>query len=57
MGETQMTFRTWCQEKWYEHKDELESYCQGLPYTAQEYFTKYRFWLKREYKHQVTQNV
>jgi hypothetical protein len=57
MGQAQMTFRTWCQEKWYEHKDELESYCQGLPYTAQEYFTKYRFWLKREYKHQVTQNV
>lgn len=49
----QMKFRMWCQAKWYEHKDELESYGQGLPYTAQEYFVKYKYWLKREYQHQL----
>jgi hypothetical protein len=45
-------FRHWCQEKWYEHKDELASYGQSLPYTTQEYFNRYKFWLKREFKHQ-----
>ena len=54
---SQMRFRVWCQDKWYEHKDELESYGQGLPYTAQEYFNKYKYWLKREYKHQRNDNV
>jgi len=45
------SFRNWCNEKWYEHKDELASYGQCLPYTAQEYFNRCKFWLKREYKH------
>ena len=46
-----MNFRNWCQQKWFEHVDELESYRQPLPYTSQEYFAKYKFWLKREYRH------
>lgn len=50
-----MNFRQWCGEKWYQHKDELESYGQVLPYTSQEYFTKYKFWLKREFKYQRSQ--
>lgn len=51
-----MNFRQWCGEKWYQHKDELESYGQLLPpYTSQEYFAKYKYWLKREYKHQRSQ--
>jgi hypothetical protein len=44
-----MTFRSWCQEKWYEHQEELSTYRQPLPYTAREYFAMYRWWLKREY--------
>jgi hypothetical protein len=46
------SFRMWCQEKWFEHKDELEGYKQPLSYTAKEYFEKYKYWLKREYCHQ-----
>ena len=46
------SFRMWCQEKWFEHKDELESYGQALDHTAQQYFTQYKFWLRREYRHQ-----
>ena len=45
-------FRTWCNEKWYEHQDELAVYGQPLLYSAQQYFERYKFWLKREYKHQ-----
>ena len=46
------SFRMWCTEKWFEHKDELEAYRQELPYTSREYFEKYKYWLKREYRHQ-----
>lgn len=49
-----MNFRSCCQEKWFEHKDELESYGQALPYTSSEYFARYKFWLKREYRYQKT---
>ena len=51
-----MNFRTWCHEKWFEHKDELESYGQPLPYSSSEYFAKYKYWLKREYRHQIKDN-
>jgi hypothetical protein len=47
-----MTFRAWLQEMWFQHKDEMESYCQGLPYSSKEYFVRYKYWLKREYRHQ-----
>jgi len=46
------SFRHWLQNKWYEHKDELESYGQDLPYSAKEYFARYKYWLKREYRYQ-----
>jgi hypothetical protein len=47
-----MNFRNWCREKWYEHVDELISYGLEPQLTAQEYFNRYKFWLKREYRHQ-----
>lgn len=48
----QSQFRKWCNDKWFEHMDELESYGQKLPYTSGEYFRMYKFWLKREFQHQ-----
>lgn len=47
-----MNFKFWCREKWFEHLTELESYGQPLRYTQQEYFAKYKYWLKREFKYQ-----
>lgn len=38
---------------WYEHKAELEYYGQQCDYDLRHYFNKYKYWLKREYKHQV----
>jgi hypothetical protein len=49
------SFRHWCNEKWYEHKDELVSYGQPLSYDSRQYFEKYKYWLKREYRHQQRQ--
>ena len=48
-----MNFRTWCREKWYEHIDEMVMYTGQQPtYLANEYFNKYKYWLKREFKYQ-----
>lgn len=49
-----ITFRHWLQEKWYEHLDEVEAWGGVVPdYKLQDYFEKYRWWLRREYKHQT----
>jgi hypothetical protein len=48
-----MNFRIWCQEKWYEHVDEMISDTGKPPvYHPKEYFQKYKWWLKREYRFQ-----
>lgn len=46
-----MTFRQWVHELWLQNSDEHRDYAE-LPYTQQQYFAQYKYWLKREYKHQ-----
>lgn len=51
--ETAMNFRLWCQEKWYEHQEELFNWEGFYPTaTAREYFAKYKWWLRREFRAQ-----
>lgn len=50
-----MNFRAWLQQKWYEHREELELYKEPLHYDLRGYFAKYKYWLKREYQHQLKQ--
>ena len=51
-------FRYWCQLKWNEHLEELDQWRQPRPtYDSTNYFNKYKFWLKREYKHETTRNI
>lgn len=47
----QMNFRQWLHELWLQNSDEHREYGQ-LPYTQAEYFKQYKYWLKREYRHQ-----
>lgn len=48
-----MTFRHWLHEMWTKHKDEYIEIGQLVPETdLAQYFQKYKYWLKREYKHQ-----
>ena len=49
-----MQFRQWIQHMWFKHLDELDSYrVPVLPnYNLNEYFNNYKYWLKREFKHQ-----
>lgn len=55
-----MEFRLWLQERWYQHVLEIEEWTGRVPdYPLEEYFRRYKWWLKREYKHQqkTTDNV
>jgi hypothetical protein len=46
-----MTFRTWCYEKWQEHREERFLWEGQYPRsTGQEYFAQYKWWLRREYR-------
>ena len=46
-----MNFRSWCYEKWQEHQEELFQWEGFYPTaTSAEYFGKYRWWLRREYR-------
>lgn len=44
-------FRKWLHELWVRNCDERSEY-KELPYSQAEYFRQYKYWLKREYKHQ-----
>lgn len=51
------SFRMWLQEMWYKHLDELESYGERNPqYNSSTYFSMYKYWLKREYRHHQVQS-
>jgi hypothetical protein len=55
MAKLETPFRIWLQRIYMEHKDETHSY--GLPSCdAATYFGMYKYWLKREYKHQQGQS-
>jgi hypothetical protein len=43
-------FRLWVQEIWYQNRAEHEEYGE-LPYSLQEYWHRYKYWLKREYQY------
>ena len=48
-----MTFRQWIQEMWYQHCSEFEGWFNRQPeYGMKEYFARYKYWLKREYRYQ-----
>ena len=50
---TKIGFRLWLQEKWFEHQEEQLQYGQKCSYDVKEYFNRYKYWLKREFKHQT----
>jgi hypothetical protein len=50
-----MRFRQWVHELWLQNCDEHRD-AQELPYTKEQYFQMYKYWLKREYRHQIRNN-
>lgn len=49
------SFRTWLYNIWIDNCDEHRNNNE-LPYTMQEYFQKYKYWLKREFRYQQKLN-
>ena len=47
----QTQFRLWVQRIWFEYKDECDLYKEKAE-DMQKYWENYKYWLKREYKHQ-----
>ena len=48
-----MTFRRWLEMIWQEHVEECWAWEGHAPaMTKAEYFAKYKYWLRREYRHQ-----
>lgn len=51
MKNSESAFKLWLMRIYMEHKDEASTY--GLPVCdAATYFRMYKYWLKREYRHQ-----
>lgn len=44
-------FRLWLHQIWLDNCAEHDTYGE-LPYTMQEYWQRYRYWLRREYRFQ-----
>lgn len=44
-------FRHWVQELWMQNRDEHLTYKEDT-YTIKQYWDKYKYWLKREFKYQ-----
>jgi hypothetical protein len=55
MKQDSTPFKLWLQHIYMEHKDEASTY--GFkPCDSTTYFRMYKYWLKREYKHQQEQS-
>lgn len=52
---TASRFRNWVRNLWIENTTERAEY-RELPYTMEEYWARYKWWLKREYQHQNKDN-
>ncbi len=44
-------FRSWVHNLWLDNSEEHTQFNER-PYLEQEYFNKYKYWLKREFRHQ-----
>ena len=55
MKKSNTAFKLWLSRIYMEHKDEAMEL--GLPvYDANTYFRMYKYWLKREFKHQQAES-
>lgn len=56
MKNKQSKFRTWVSDLYYKNCDEREMLKEDKFKSAKEYFNEYKYWLKREFKHQKNKN-
>ena len=53
-AKTESQFRLWVRNIWFDNARERAEF-KELPYTMEEYYQKYKWWLKREYRFQTKQ--
>jgi len=52
------TFRQFVLKVWYQHLEELMAWEHKVPnYTSGEYFDRYRWWLRKEYRNYLTEST
>ena len=51
-AQTMMSFRNWAHNLWIENCEERQTYSVGDQLTEQEYFQRFKWWLRREWRHQ-----
>ena len=51
MQKKSSAFRMWVTELWFQNKEERLLHSEAS-IKMEEYFQRYKYWLKREYKHQ-----
>jgi hypothetical protein len=50
-------FRNWVHCLWLENCEEKVLYGDGNSLTEQEYFQRFKWWLRREYRHQANKEL
>lgn len=50
-------FRNWVHNLWIQNCEERQLYNGGPRLAAEEYFRQFKWWLRREYRHQKEQHV
>jgi len=50
-------FRNWVHNLWIDNCEERVLYCDGDRLTEQEYFQRFKWWLRREYRHQQQKEI
>jgi hypothetical protein len=50
-------FRNWVHNLWLDNCEERVLYCDGDRLTEQEYFQRFKWWLRREYRHQCQKEI
>lgn len=48
-----INFRHWVHNLWLDNCEERAVYSTGDRLTKQEYFRRFKWWLRREYRHQI----
>jgi len=48
----QSQFRLWVHQLWVQNCEERQIYRDGQAFSKQEYFARFRWWLRREWRHQ-----
>jgi len=52
-----MSFRNWVHNLWLENCEERQTYSVGVRLTEQEYFRRFKWWLRREWRHRRQQEI